>query len=425
MIDVNAKKRDRKKITDAMRSIMDAGQKREDKKITEDESKEWTRLKVEAETLQAEIERDEQMNAYEREEATPPEGTDPIVPDDKRFATFGDQMRAVASAEQGSYDPRLIRAATGQNETNPADGGFAVQSDFQSEILKKKFDVSVLASAAQLIGIGANSNRLVWNSVDSKSRVDGSRWGGVRGYWVAEAGTITASQAELKQTDLKLEKVAALFYSTEELLEDSTAMQNLMNEEVPKELAFQVDTAIFEGSGGGKPLGITNSDAILTVAKRVGQLANTVVYENIQDMWIRVWAKSRGTGSWYINQDIEGELNTMALVVGTGGVPVYLPANGVAGVPFATLMGRPVVPIEQADTLGTVSDINFMDLAQYRLIDKGGIKTANSMHVRFINDEQAFRFTYRINGQPLWDSAMTPFKGTNTVSPFVNLATRA
>ena len=40
-------------------------------------------------------------------------------------------------------------------------------------------------------------------------------------------------------------------------------------------------------------------------------------------------------------------------------------------------------------------------------------------------DETAFRFILRVDGQPLWNSAVTPANGTNTISPFISLATRA
>ena len=78
-----------------------------------------------------------------------------------------------------------------------------------------------------------------------------------------------------------------------------------------------------------------------------------------------------------------------------------------------------------AATLGTVGDLILADWSQYQMIDKGGIKGASSMHVRFLQDEMVYKFTYRINGQPTWDAALTPYKGTNTVSPFVTLDTRA
>jgi HK97 family phage major capsid protein len=61
-------------------------------------------------------------------------------------------------------------------------------------------------------------------------------------------------------------------------------------------------------------------------------------------------------------------------------------------------------------------------LSQYQTITNGGIQAASSMHVLFTTDEMAFRFIYRVDGAPLWHSALTPFKGSATQSPFVVLS---
>ena len=56
---------------------------------------------------------------------------------------------------------------------------------------------------------------------------------------------------------------------------------------------------------------------------------------------------------------------------------------------------------------------------------KGGVQQASSMHVYFAQGEQAFRAFYRVDGQAAPRAAMTPFKGSSTLSPFVVLATRS
>ena len=109
---------------------------------------------------------------------------------------------------------------------------------------------------------------------------------------------------------------------------------------------------------------------------------------------------------------------------GTGGVPAYLPPGGLSDTPYARLKGRPVIPVEYCATLGTVGDIILADLSEYRLID-AAMQNASSMHVAFTTNEMAFRVTYECDGQSRWKSALTPFKGSNTLSPFVALATRA
>ena len=71
------------------------------------------------------------------------------------------------------------------------------------------------------------------------------------------------------------------------------------------------------------------------------------------------------------------------------------------------------------------ADIALVDLKRYRLIRKGGVEQASSIHVRFTQGEHTLRAFYRVDGQPMPRSAVTPFKGTNTVSPFIGLATRS
>jgi len=116
----------------------------------------------------------------------------------------------------------------------------------------------------------------------------------------------------------------------------------------------------------------------------------------------------------------------MSLGVGTAGQPVFLPAQGAAGRPYSTLLGRPVICIEQCSTVGTQGDILLCDFSKYVAIDKGAIKTDLSIHVRYVYDESCYRFVYRFDGQPMLASAVTPHASgsTNTLSHFVALNDR-
>ena len=131
---------------------------------------------------------------------------------------------------------------------------------------------------------------------------------------------------------------------------------------------------------------------------------------------------------WLINQNIEPQLFTMSLAVGTGGIPIYMPAGGLSGQPYGTLFGRPVIAIEQASTLGDLGDIIFADLAGgYILAEKGGIQSDMSIHVRFVYDESVFRFVMRVDGQTIRSTVLAPYKGSSTLdtqSHFFALAAR-
>ena len=224
--------------------------------------------------------------------------------------------------------------------------------------------------------------------------------------------------------ELKLHKLIGLCYATDELLRDATALGNVITQGYAEEFGFLIDEALYRGSGAGQPLGVLKSPCLVSVAKGSEQASGTIITENILDIWNRVPVRNRLNGKWYINLDIEPQLQTMDLGVGTGGLPVYLPPGGLSGTPFSVLLGKPVMPIEQCSVLGTQGDIMFADFSQYLTIEKDGIDAATSIHVAFVTDETAFRFVYRIDGQPTWGNSIAAAQGGTRRSPFVTLDAR-
>lgn len=348
------------------------------------------------------------------------------------FKSLGEQLIAVKEAEMPGVgiDSRLldiqkVAKATGLSEGIASEGGFLVQTDFVAELYKRVYEIGAITSRCRRIPISAGSNSVKINAIDEVSRVTGSRWGGIRGYWGHEAGTKTASMPKFRQMELALNKLHVLVYATDELLQDAAALESIVSQGASEEIAFMSEDAIINGLGAGQPLGVLNAACLVSVAKETGQAAATIVAENVIKMWARFWARSRPNAVWLINQDCEPQLHQFSLAVGTGGQLVYMPPGGLSASPYATIYGRPVIPVEYCQTLGTQGDIILADFQQYLLAEKGGIEAASSIHVRFVYDESAFRFTFRVDGQPAWNAALTPFKGTNTLSPFVVLADRA
>ena len=171
-------------------------------------------------------------------------------------------------------------------------------------------------------------------------------------------------------------------------------------------------------------MGITNAPCKITVAKESGQSAATVVGLNLTKMWSRMYAPSRRNAVWYCSQDTEPQLQGAYLVTGTGaGQLLYSgPTNGE---PYGTIFGRPVIPIEQCATLGTEGDVILADLSQVIAVRKAALDRSQSIHLRFDYDETVFKYQLRMDAQAAWQKALTPYKGTNTVSPIVTLATRS
>lgn len=397
----------------------------EDRFLSEDEQKDIDKYEEEIRAWDESIGRAEKLLAIEPEDRStekPEVKPTPAMDNEKRFASFGEQLMAAyrAATPGGKVDERLTtRAASGLNESTPSDGGFLVQQDFVTELLKRTYETGILASKVKKIPISTNANGMKINAIDEDSRANGSRWGGVQTYWEGEADEITASKPKFRQMELSLKKLTGLCYATDELLQDAAALEAVIRQAFAEEFGFKIDDAILSGNGEGEPLGILNSGAIVTVAKEASQ-TDIITVENLIKMWNRLWSRSRANAVWYINQELEPYLYTLKI----GDKPVYIPAGGLSEKPYGTLFGRPVVPIEQCSAAGEVGDIILADIGQYLLIDKGGVKSASSIHVRFLYDENVFRFIYRVDGKPIWTKPLTPYKGSATVSPFVTLAKR-
>jgi len=339
------------------------------------------------------------------------------------FSNFGEFAIQVRAANRGTPDQRLLNAATTYgNEGTGADGGFAVPPDFRQSIWQKVMggQENLLTRCTQLT---TGSNSLVYPKDET------TPWqtsGGVLAYWEGEAQAVTASKPQLTAATMRLNKLMALVPISEELMADAPGLDSWLRAKAPSKMVAKINTAIVSGTGVGQPLGVMNAGCLISVAKETSQPADTVRYANIVKMYSRMWAPSRRNAVWLINQDIEPQLYQMAFdPAATSKTPAYLPPGGLSDSPYATLMGRPVVPVEACSTLGDQGDIIFADLTEYWALTKGtGVQTDVSMHLYFDQGLEAFRFTFRVTGQPAWGSAIDPQNGNTTRSPFVTLDER-
>jgi len=356
------------------------------------------------------------------------------------FDNFGEQLSAIAYAQSpagsfhgagGRVDKRLFEthlAASGGSTSVPADGGFLISTEFSTALLAKARESSKILPMCKEIPIGAGSDSVELPFIDENSRATGSRWGGIRVYRADETDPATKSKPTLNRHELKLETLKGLAYASERQLRNGSAYSTILEDGFSSEFAFTIDNEIWRGTGVGQCLGFSTAAhegtaLLVAVAKKSGQTADTFVIENASAMLSRLRASAGGNIAWFLNRDVIGQLPLMTV----GQQPVFLPNNNASGSPyFGTLFGYPVMIVEQAETLGDAGDVVLADMSQYAVITQGGgLRSEQSMHFRFIYDEMTFKWSYDINGMPTIKKPVTPFKGPNTLSPFVTVAARA
>ena len=355
------------------------------------------------------------------------------------YANIGQQLLDVAAAVNPDLTAsrrteaidrlgKVRAAATGANETVPSEGGFLVEKDMGSLLDKGAVATGLLSQRCFEVPCSGDSDGLKLQLIDETSRATGSRFGGIQVYMKAEADTVTATKPKFREGIWSLKDCMGLFYATNDLLRDASKLTALVNKWFPAEFGFKIDDEIVNGVGAGHAQGIIPAACTVTQAVETGQnrstAANKILYENIARMYARLLSSSDPAAIWFINRALLPHIMLMTITGGTASTPVFLPPNGAAGQPYMTLLGKPIIPIEQCQAPGTAGDIILADLNEYLLLTKGGIDAQASIHVRFIYDEMTFRWVYRFDGSPIRNKVLTPYKGgsTATQGPFVILA---
>lgn len=350
-----------------------------------------------------------------------------------QFKSMADFLLAVAEPERFDFHKRYqstidaldsARKSLGLNTYEGEHGASLVLPEFAPTIMERSADNDLWSRTDNYTVSGNSMTFPKWRETN---RTNGNRAGGLMHFWRGEEQAYIKSSPAVDGTSLKVNKMTVLVYITEEMLADASyVLPQFVSKRVREEIAFGLGNSIVRGTGVGMPLGYLNAPATITVSKESGQTANTLVGANIIKMWARRDAAAGDANfAWYVNQEVEAALPTLELGTTGNGQLVYMPAGGLSGSPYATLMGRPVIRTEFNSGLGTRGDIALVDLSRYITINKGGIVETASPHVEFLRDIIAYKFSIRVDGRPADDSPITPFQGTATQSAFVTLETRA
>jgi HK97 family phage major capsid protein len=340
--------------------------------------------------------------------------------DDKKlgFKSMGDFTADVirAALNKGVSD-RLERAATVfGNVDNGPDGGYAVPPEFANNIMKLAYAEDSLLSYCDEVPVTGNTMTF--------PKDETTPWGstGIYAGWEGEADQSSPKKPALGESQLKLRKLKVLVAATDELISDAPAMSAYLEGKMGEAVQWKTNDAIVNGTGSGMPLGILKAASLVTITKETGQAADSIVAKNIAKLYSRVLMGPGAVPVWLINPDAFPEIITLTL----NNNPIWVPASaGFQGAPNGLLMGRPVVLTDACKTLGDAGDIVFANMAGYRAITKdGGPQMAQSMHLWFDQDVQAFRLVFRMDGQPALAAQVTPPNSTNKRSHFATIENR-
>ncbi|MBA7565743.1 phage major capsid protein [Candidatus Atribacteria bacterium 1244-E10-H5-B2] len=299
-------------------------------------------------------------------------------------------------------------------------GGFLLPELFEESLMNLNLSEEIIRPRCKVYGIP----RAKGNSISIPAYADTTHAtgiAGVRAYWTAEKGALTESTPTLRKIFMSAEKLTCLCDSSNELIEDSAIpISEMIGYLFKAVIGYKFDEVSIGGTGAGQPLGFRNSPAVITVAKEDSQDADTIIYENLVNMFSRLPVNSylKKNTIWISSVSNIPQLMQIGIKLGTAGVhiPVFKEETG-----KYYMLGKECLFSEHASLLGEEGNLMLVDLSQYALAIKAGIRIESSIHDKFTTDMSTFRAVIRFDGTPLINSALTLADGSTTVSPYIQL----
>ncbi len=302
-----------------------------------------------------------------------------------------------------------------------AEGGFLLLPElFEAQLMDLNLSEEIIRPRCKVYGIPrAKGNSISIPTYEDVSHETGIA--GVRAYWTAEKGALTESTPTLRKIFMSAEKLTCLCDISNELIEDSfIPISEMVGYLFKAVIGYKFDEVAIGGTGAGQPLGFRNSPAVITIAKENGQDADTIIYENLVNMFSRLPVNSylKKNTIWISSVSNIPQLMQIGIKLGTAGVhiPVFKEETG-----KYYMLGKECLFSEHASLLGEEGNLMLVDLSQYALAIKAGIRIESSIHDKFTTDMSTFRAVIRFDGTPLINSALTLADGSTTVSPYIQL----
>lgn len=354
---------------------------------------------------------------------------------DKKFKTFGEVLSAIAGVRRNSQpDNRLtyvdskgvirkpgvdVHGKATMVEGTDSAGGFLVPEEFRADIIGKGLEASIFRPGC--FSVPMSSDVLRYPTVNDTTHASSTVHGGIIGYWQGEGSTYQESEPVFGNITLTAKKLIGYTKVSEELLADSSiSLDPFIRTKFAEAWAWLGDLAILRGTGSGQPLGILNAACLVSVTR---QDTDDTLFYDIINIWGQVYPESRDKAAWYMNHECLTKMLRMHAANTTtnayGAQLVWM--NDLHGKPVPTIFGRPVYFTEKMGAQGTVGDIGCFDMSQYMIGERQGFTVDMSNQVYWGTGYVAFKFTERWDGQPMWNSVLTPYAGSATLSPFVTL----
>lgn len=286
-------------------------------------------------------------------------------------------------------------------------GGYTVPLELRDDLMHDISDLSLFRKKAIVVPMQSESLQLPMPDAVTVPAALGTApfWGGLLAKFQKEGQLLQESEPAFKQLELVAWWLGGQALESEQMFQDGgVGLEQWLRQMFTRSLAWYEDWYFLNGNGVGQPLGVINSPAAIKVSRGT---SGHFKIADAQTMWSDFYTID--DGCWMMAKAAGADLTGF-----TGWIP-----NG----PMI-LYGHDIYSTMKNPALGNVGDVVLTDRSMYVIGDRQQlfIDVSHDSPVAWTKFQNVWRFSERVDGQPLLSGVITiPDGADTTVSPYVIL----
>ena len=370
--------------------------------LSAEDTETYERMEQDIVNLGKEIDRQDRLDAFERELKAPTSEPLTSKPD-------GAKMEMKTGRASDEYKKNFWNALRSKyplpSVTNAlqvgtdSEGGYLVPDEFERTLIEALEEENIFRRIATVIHS---------NSGDRKIPVVASK--GTAG-WIDEEGLYPESDDSFGQLSLGAYKLGTMIKISEELLNDSAFdMEGYITREFARRIGTKEEEAFFKGDGTGKPLGLLADTGGADIG--VTTTGASITADDVIDLYYSLRVPYRKKAKWIMN---DSTVSALRKLKDQNGQYLWQPSL-VAGTPN-TILGCEVISSPFMPSIATGEKaIAFGDYSYYWIADRQG-RTFKRLNELFATTGQmGFLGAQRVDGKLILPEAIKVLKLKGTAA---------
>ena len=390
-MNVNELRAMRAKAWESAKNFLDS-HRNENGMLSLEDTKTYEEMEAKIVNLGKEIERQEKMDAMEREMAMPV--NTPITSKPENTKMEEKKGRASDAYKKAFWNGMRSKYASVSNvlsEGTDSEGGYLVPDEYENTLVQALEGENVIRGRSHVITTSNGTHKIP--VVASKGEAS----------WIDENGAYPEDDDTFAQVNIDAHKVGTIIKVSEELLNDSAFnLESYFAQEFGRRIGTKEEEAFINGNGSSKPTGILASAEVgVTTASDKAITADELI-----DLFYSLKGVYRRNAVWVLN---DTTVKAIRKLKDNNGQYIWQPA--LKDSDHDTLLGRPILTTgAMPEIAADAKPVIFGDLSYYWIGDRQGV-TFKRLNERYADMGQVgFLASKRVDGKLVLPEAIKVLK---------------